>query len=206
MCAGAHGQSTIKNPLPEPPSRKAYFLPAAYFCPASRLFCLPSVPPLVTPFFNEVDFLLFPILSLNHFLQSPLLTHLFPGAPASAPVFPLYAPEGHMVSCSSSFITHHSSSFITLLCSSLFFVLHSASFITLLRSPLLFVHHSSSLRSSLLFVHHSASFIISFGSFSSGNFNKPLVQISARFSFDVTYRQIGFVPGLDCGCARFWIC
>ena len=155
MCAGAHGQSTIKNPLPEPPSRKAYFLPAAYFCPASRLFCLPSVPPLVTPFFNEVDFLLFPILSLNHFLQSPLLTHLFPGAPASAPVFPLYAPEGHIVSCSSSFITHHSSSFII--------PLRSSSFITPLRSSLLFVHHSSSfitpLRSSLLFVHHSSSFI-----------------------------------------------
>ena len=185
MCAGAHGQSTIKNPLPEPPSRKAYFLPAAYFCPASRLFCLPSVPPLVTPFFNEVDFLLFPILSLNHFLQSPLLTHLFPGAPASAPVFPLYAPEGHIVSCSSSFITHHSSSFII--------PLRSSSFIT-------------PLRSSLLFVLHSASFIISFGSFSSGNFNKPLVQISARFSFDVTYRQIGFVLGLDFGCARFCIC
>ena len=202
MCAGAHGQSTIKNPLPEPPSRKAYFLPAAYFCPASRLFCLPSVPPLVTPFFNEVDFLLFPILSLNHFLQSPLLTHLFPGAPASAPVFPLYAPEGHIVSCSSSFITHHSSSFII--------PLRSSSFITPLRSSLLFVHHSSSfitpLRSSLLFVLHSASFIISFGSFSSGNFNKPLVQISARFSFDVTYRQIGFVLGLDFGCARFCIC
>ena len=50
---------------------------------------LSFMPPALAPFLNQVNFLLFTIPVYYSISLSPLFVHLHPGAPSSAPSFPL---------------------------------------------------------------------------------------------------------------------
>ena len=63
--------------------------------PAVLPFGIPSfMPPSLTPFLNQVNFLLFTIPVNYGISPSPLLLHLPTGAPSSTPSFPLDTSKG----------------------------------------------------------------------------------------------------------------